>query len=527
MCGIWAILNKSKSGFGTRDWDIAKAMATMTIIRGEQSSGFASVSLKDNKQCKVTKVLGTPYEIFHDPKIGPQWKDHFITNSDSMFGHGRLATKGKIILKNAHPFREGGITLVHNGTIDQGLDEHTSKDVEVDSHALTHAIAEKGYEEALKNVTGAYAIISHNAKNGKLYIARNYHRPLHYAELYDKILIMSEEEALRYILSKFASKHTAITEFQTSYLYEFDLNEPPEKRKLSKVGDLLPKKTYSPSPAYGAYWGSGYDDEYVPGPSGVMVPASSNLKPNDPPFTPSNIPKGSFSEKYCPGEEVTFMVEKITPAHGRSANKLFKYECTDDDVNEGVRIVFYSKEERQDLISEVGKARVHSVVYGDKRQPIFIVKHKEIVWEEPDDPPVTVNEAANEDTTTPGGASGPFPSGTIQTPSNQPPSHSEGATGGAAEVSPITVTTRDGTEFGYEKWKSITKTHNCRVCEKPVKLFDYDKTYVVKHGNKLRLYCRHCLGPLSDTELARKLAAQGVGNTPAPTMESLVSNILH
>jgi len=119
-------------------------------------------------------------------------------------GHNRAATKGaKGKVDNAHPFQENDITLVHNGTLTSsyalpGGGMH-KLGVEVDSHAICHNLATHSVDEVIKNLSGAFALVWHDARDQSLNFIRNKERPLYLGECpYDNtIYFMSELKMLQ------------------------------------------------------------------------------------------------------------------------------------------------------------------------------------------------------------------------------------------------------------------------------------------------------------------------------------------
>lgn len=172
-------------------------------------------------------------------------------------GHNRWATRGKTDTSdNAHPFHEGDITMVHNGTLhgDYGLLTPASKlpNVEVDSHALCHNLAEHCYKEVLSNLAGSYALVWYDARTSKLYIARNHARPMWVLEPANK---MDKERMFFfgsevYIMAAAMARNTISPEnmraLEPGYVYSFEPDSlKPRKEKIPTKKYVAPPRTTS------------------------------------------------------------------------------------------------------------------------------------------------------------------------------------------------------------------------------------------------------------------------------------------
>lgn len=229
----------------------------VTALRGDDSTGIAMVSEPKGRP-KVFKSVGDPYYVLNNDAWS-KIEEFMDKKAKAVFGHGRSATKGSITVKNAHPFTHKHITLVHNGTINYGLeDEHKEGDTDVDSHALCVAIANKGLVSALEGLYGAYAIIVHDANEGKIHIVRNDERPLNRLILPNKHLIMSESEALRFICNRNNLIGTAVPKveyFQKHVIYTYDIEDASWTTDNSLV-EATVKKYTPPATTTGQIWGT-------------------------------------------------------------------------------------------------------------------------------------------------------------------------------------------------------------------------------------------------------------------------------
>lgn len=197
MCGIIGIL--SKDGANQNKVNFFKQALFADQLRGTHSTGMFLV----NGQGKVDwakRGINAADFLDLDP-IKP-----LINRTDiSRFaiGHNRHATAGGINNNNAHPFCFEHIIGVHNGTLRGNWRKHLNGDnkYSVDSEALFAAIEERGYEEVLPEIEGAYALVWYDDRNESLHMVRNDERPLAIGKVKDKetILIASEAAMLRWI----------------------------------------------------------------------------------------------------------------------------------------------------------------------------------------------------------------------------------------------------------------------------------------------------------------------------------------
>jgi predicted glutamine amidotransferase len=350
MCGIWAILCKTKTGLFQRDVDIAMQMMTMSYMRGVHSTGVAVLPYKDYKQKPVIwKTLGGPQNLF-EHQAWEKAAQGIAQDGGLMFGHARHATRGDKTVKNAHPFHKGHITMVHNGTIHSGLSylPDNEEKVEVDSHALCIAMAKKGIKDALVDVHGAYAVIVHDAVDGSVYIARNDQRTLWMAENKDRVYIMSEEGALAYLMDRNSIKDVETFFFTPDTLYKYSTEDFEFETENLKEYKL---KKYPPPPP-------------------------------PPPRTYNHI--GGTGTKVRQREkifvdpiEVTFTVLDIDK-HPTNQRDWVYSGLTVNGSNEVVK--FYAGEYDATLKNQTGTVKAHRLIYQGDNHYIF-VRRKDIKWE--------------------------------------------------------------------------------------------------------------------------------------------------
>ena len=216
--------------------------------RGEDSAGAFMVPSADPHSVEWVKKAGEPFHLLYHK----DFKDLFERTDKGgrvLVGHNRYATKGSVSDANAHPFNVGPITLVHNGTIHSGL--NYPKGIDVDSHALAHALAEEGIE-VFSKINGAFACVWHDARTGHLHIAKNYERPLSMIESYGTYFFASEAPMLLWLFHRNQSgyynnyKKFNSVEIKNNKLYTFNLTADDPV----PIEEPLPEKKYYPTTTY-------------------------------------------------------------------------------------------------------------------------------------------------------------------------------------------------------------------------------------------------------------------------------------
>lgn len=218
MCGIVAIISKQKGSFRFKDGDLFKQMLYADALRGFDSTGTFGVNKYNN--LKLVKAA-QPAATFLTTKTFEDFKTDMFSKYKVVVGHNRAATKGATTDENAHPFIEDHICLVHNGTL---TGHKQLADKEVDSHAICHAFATKGAMETLPELNGAYALIWYDAKEKKIFIARNDARPLWLLQTPEADFIASEPGMLSWLVQRVHGNVEKPVYFSTDRVYSYDLD---------------------------------------------------------------------------------------------------------------------------------------------------------------------------------------------------------------------------------------------------------------------------------------------------------------
>ena len=248
MCGIVGIINYRKN-WQPKLREIFIQLLLLDVVRGKDSTG-------------VFKAQGK--EVDWRKAACPSWEFFSIKNVDEFFngigdypfvvGHNRWATRGKVEHKNAHPFEEGKITLVHNGTLNSVYQLPDYQKFDVDSQMIAHSINKIGIEETTKKMGGAYALAWFDAKKKTLNLLRNEDRPLFLLDIpkEDMYLFGSEVGLLKWVAMRNGYIPGEWKSLEPHMLHTFE-----EGERLPKVKKTEPyKSSYSYGGAWQRHWGS-------------------------------------------------------------------------------------------------------------------------------------------------------------------------------------------------------------------------------------------------------------------------------
>lgn len=190
MCGIVGLISAYSNGLTNNEADAFGDMLFVDTLRGWDSTGIFGVSKHGNVQILKEASSGPDFLQTKDYK---EFRSAAIREGKIIVGHNRAATRGTINDRNAHPFHvDDRIVLVQNGTYFGDHKHH--KDVEVDTEAVAHVIAEhESVEEALQKVNAAYALAWYNVQKQTLNLIRNHQRPLWLGETKSGAFLFASE----------------------------------------------------------------------------------------------------------------------------------------------------------------------------------------------------------------------------------------------------------------------------------------------------------------------------------------------
>jgi hypothetical protein len=226
MCGISGLMNFSKNAVNNVNMGAFMQMIHAGALRGMHGTGAFAIA--DDGSSYRVRVGGPPHELINSSEFDKFEK--FVTKKyvRAVVGHNRYATKGGISTETSHPFRDGEIILVHNGTLDSFGHLPDADKYVVDSEAICHSIAVDGVEKTVKSLRGAWTLVWYDGNNKTMNFLRNSKRPLFMARHENEpfIAFASEPEMLKWLLNR-------------NGMYLFDVKELPENQMYSYALDSI------------------------------------------------------------------------------------------------------------------------------------------------------------------------------------------------------------------------------------------------------------------------------------------------
>lgn len=241
MCGIVFIINP----FGILSARSAKGFMsdalTADAVRGPHSTGVFTVDRNGDATTRKSAIVGGQFvgtKLFEAATAS-------IASDLAIVGHNRWATVGKVDKKNAHPFIQGTISLVHNGTVRDLSNLPGNGKFGTDSETIANAIdnsADPNAIDVLESIRGDYVLVWHDTLDNCLRIARNKNRPLYLAKgKYQPFLLgASEPKMLEWIAQRNTLSIEEPTEVPVGKLLRFDLGRASSERIKPVVRDFTP-----------------------------------------------------------------------------------------------------------------------------------------------------------------------------------------------------------------------------------------------------------------------------------------------
>ena len=183
MCGLVGIAGQ----IGIKHERAFKTLLILDNLRGIDSAG--AVIVHRDGSYDTPKAIGNSYNLLESRLFSEAMKG----GHSALIGHNRWATQGKVNVRNAHPFEFDKVVGCHNGTLKNKYTLEKGHVFDVDSEALYHHIDQKGVEDAIKNLDGAWALTWYNSEEGTINFLRNKERPLWMTVLNDGQLAWASE----------------------------------------------------------------------------------------------------------------------------------------------------------------------------------------------------------------------------------------------------------------------------------------------------------------------------------------------
>lgn len=240
-------------------------MLEADVPRGRHATGVLKVSTKGEPS---HFKLAYEANLFLQLDASKNFLKSLISNT-VLLGHNRHATKGAAgDHANAHPFKHGHITLVHNGSLNSWFNLTPSGETySVDSEAIARGIEVYGAKETIKKLNGAFVLVWHDSRDNTLNFCRNTQRDLSiaYNKKQNKIHWASEAGMLKWILDREyfggvkAIEYDEIRELEPGVLFSVPIsgvNIQLDKATEEKVELYSAPKLTSTTRTGGTYGGS-------------------------------------------------------------------------------------------------------------------------------------------------------------------------------------------------------------------------------------------------------------------------------
>lgn len=255
MCGIVGIMDWSKGAICQKEMGIFMQMLHCNAVRGMHGTGIFAVD-RDGENHRL-RAGGPPHVLVGSKEFSKfeNWVGGKYVQF--MVGHNRYATRGGIGTAQSHPFRDGDIILVHNGTLESFSHLPDASKYNVDSEAICHAFSVEGAEKTVPTLRGAWAFVWWDAVSKTLNLLRNKERPLYVARCkkQETIAFASEYSMLSWILSR-----NEIWEYEIEMLPDNQLHSYRLDSMKPHVKELKGKAIYSADKGWAGYGGTAREE---------------------------------------------------------------------------------------------------------------------------------------------------------------------------------------------------------------------------------------------------------------------------
>lgn len=338
---------------------IMRDMLWIDGLRGHDGTGYLQADniYKGDPIVKCYKKNLNAVDFLENTKTGDMLNN--IADYRFHIGHNRYSTKGASTSKNSHPFHEGNIWMVHNGSITNILGMNDFHKFDVDSEAACAYMKREGVEKFAKNVIGAYAVVWFDELDSSLHILRNEDRQIYYAETEHYAAFASEPWTIQSAVCRNGHKILKTVEIKAGVHYQFDYftntGLKVEEQVLEVYKAPEPSKNNYHQQKQTKYQGSTKADTTKNYATSEEILSILDLKFNSPfPFIPCE------REKYTTSKDT--------------------YSLCSEEVINGVEVTVrsttMSKEESDKYVGECVTAEVFSAYYDAGKKKIFVMVRK-------------------------------------------------------------------------------------------------------------------------------------------------------
>lgn len=166
MCGVTGYISKHPTA---RTAHAFKTLLLANQERGDESTGVYFYNT--NTIQKDTKKASDFLSQLDNPQFA---------KNNIVLGHTRLATMGAVTKDNAHPFKFGDITGIHNGIVSNAYSIYPN--AQVDSQAIFYLLDKNknDYKKSFKQLSGNFGVAWTYSNDDNLYLV-SHGNPIHIA----------------------------------------------------------------------------------------------------------------------------------------------------------------------------------------------------------------------------------------------------------------------------------------------------------------------------------------------------------
>lgn len=255
MCGVAGVLSDPLS---TQEVDAFKDLMIFSTVRGWEGAGVATMrSGPKTNHTRIWKQTCTGAYLVCQKGFEEVVKHPLKL----LMGHCRWPTRGENKPEFCHPFREGHIIGMHNGTMHKINNQYPSYQ-DSDSNFLFKEMSKDGIEPVIKHSSGAYALIWVDENQRTLNFLRNHDRPLFFARhtTYNTVMWASEPGFLQAVIGRrwHGSTEWSIEMLPVNTLRSFALKDVKVKESTDR--EVKPELFPQHYPRAESYFGSDNDE---------------------------------------------------------------------------------------------------------------------------------------------------------------------------------------------------------------------------------------------------------------------------